>query len=262
MKYTKVKREDSICNICQNTASLSWDHVPPKGGIDLSSMEVRNYKNSNFSPNSPNRDIMQNGLKFRTICNRCNSQLGSLYDISFNQFIKDAFSFAQTKLYIPQTILIKTSPTKIIKSLLGHLLATKTDNCNGELDILTREYLFNENAILSKEVHIYCWYYPYDCTIIRNDICQVIQFPDKYFIYSIIKTFPLAFAISLDDNLHDLLIDSTEITKYNCNNENELKSIPIRLMSYREWDFPEALKFSSPQLIYTESNDIFAIKKR
>lgn len=261
MKYTKVTRKDTICNICQNTVTLSWDHVPPQGGINLSSMEVRNYNNTNFFPKSPDRDILQNGIKFRTLCKRCNSQLGSSYDTSFNQLMKDVFFFAQSQLYVPQTIHIQTSPTKIIKSLLGHLLASKTDNCNSKLDTITREYLFDENAILPKEVHIYCWFYPYNCTVICNDKCQLNHLTIEYYSYSVIKTFPLAFAISLDDRLHELLIDSTEITKYNCNNENELKSIPIKFMSYKEWDYPEALKYSFGQLVKVGSNDIFAIKK-
>ncbi len=37
--FTKFKREKvSQCNICKKMKPLSWDHIPPKGGIHLSSV--------------------------------------------------------------------------------------------------------------------------------------------------------------------------------------------------------------------------------
>lgn len=262
MKYIKVTRKDTICNICQNNNTLSWDHVPPQGGIDLSSLEVRNYNNTNFHPNSPNRDILQNGLKYRTLCKKCNSLLGSSYDTTFNQLMRDAFIFAQSELYLPQTILIKTFPTKVIKSLLGHLLASKTDYCKTKIDVITRNYLSDKNTILPTKIHIYCWFYPYNCTIVCSDKYQLNSFTGQSYYYSIIKTFPLAFAISLDNQLNELLINSTEITKYNHNNEDELATIPIRLINNMHWDYPEDLKYSGAQLVSSVSNDIFAIQKK
>jgi len=38
--YVKVKREKvDHCNICRNQATLSWDHVPPKGSIEVTPVE-------------------------------------------------------------------------------------------------------------------------------------------------------------------------------------------------------------------------------
>lgn len=38
----KIKRNRiDICNICREQKLLSWDHVPPKGGIKLTSVEMK-----------------------------------------------------------------------------------------------------------------------------------------------------------------------------------------------------------------------------
>lgn len=262
MKYVKVTRCDNICNICKSNDKLSWDHVPPQGGIDLSSMEVRNYNNLNFRQDSPDRDIMQQGLKYRTLCKKCNSWLGSLYDETFNQFMRDAFTYAQTPLHIPPIIGVRTSPTLIIKALLGHLLASKTGVCDTEIDNITRYYLFDKNSVLPSNIHVYCWFYPYKCIIVSSDKFQFNPYSGESQYYSIIKAFPLAFAISLDSQLDNLLSISTEITKYNHNNEDEVVTIPMKFINNMPYDYPESLKYSGVQLVNSKSNDIFAVKKK
>ena len=146
--------------------------------------------------------------------------------------------------------------------MLGHLLASKTNYCDTILDKATREYLFDEKAILPNNIHIYYWFYPFNCTIINHDVYSINPSTGENYSYSIIKSFPLAFAISFNCNLASLLNNFTEITKYNTNNENDIASIPFYTINNCNWDYPESLKYSGIQLVSDNSNDIFATPKK
>jgi len=260
MNYVKTVRRDNICNLCKKTyPSLTWDHVPPKGGLDLSAMEIRSYSNSYSNPISSLRSISQNGLKFRTLCQKCNNEiLGSNNDDCFNKLMRDVKQIITSQLVMPPITIIKTYPTKIIKAILGHLLASKTDFCNTKLDIITRGYLLDETAVLPENVHVYWWIFPYDCTIIRNDVLQLDNGIIKY--YSILKSFPLGFAVSYNCELDDYGLD--ELNKYKNCNINSQVNIPLNLYDIKNWDYPEHLRYSGIQLLNKEANDIFASKKK
>ncbi|MEA4841118.1 MAG: hypothetical protein VB110_08960 [Bacteroidales bacterium] len=259
MNYIKTRRDDNVCNICGKTVSqLSWDHVPPKGGLDLSAVEIRNYTNS-FDPKSKDRRESQNGLKFRTICKPCNEMLGTSYDKCFNALMNDVKDKLINSPDNQQVINIETKPTKIIKSILGHLLATKTKDCNLIIDRITKEYLFKENAILTNDIHVYCWIYPFDCTIIRNDVVSLDPMDPRTVYYSVIKSFPLGFAVSHEC---ELTYGFTDITGYNYNDDYKVCKIPLYLNRQYNWDYPENLRYSGVQLIAKHTNDIFVTRKK
>src|SRR6056297_3557589 len=85
---TKCKREKvSQCNICKKVKALSWDHVPPKGGISLTSVEQETvFQRLTINGEKRKYTISQNGVKFRTICKECNEKIGSKYDPVLNDF--------------------------------------------------------------------------------------------------------------------------------------------------------------------------------
>lgn len=236
---------------------LSWDHVPPKGGIDLSSIEIRNYINgAKFL--TKERDISQDGLKFRTICRCCNSYLGTRYDDSFNKLMIDVKRIVTTSLLLPPIITIKTNPTKIIKSVLGHILASKTSNCKTIIDNITRDYLFNDDAILSDDIKVYYWFYPYDCTIIRNDVFQFYPMLQQNIHYSLLKCFPLGFAVAHQSELNHNFYN---LTSYNANDINKEVEIPLRIVNPFDWDYPERLSKNEIQLVSDDSNALIVTKK-
>lgn len=260
MKYTKTRRTDNICNICGKVEQphLSWDHVPPKGGIDLSSIEIRNYTNG-FKFPAMEREFSQDGLKFRTICKCCNSELGSRYDKTFNKLMLDVKRIVTSSIILPSIIKVNTNPTKIIKSVLGHVLASKTLDCKTIIDNITRDYLFNENAILSEDLIVYYWFYPYDCTIIKNDVVQFYPMLQQTLHYSLIKCFPLGFAIAYKSELND---DFRNLSKYNTNDINREVEISLKIDTPFNWDYPEKPRRDEIQFISDNSNAVFASKKQ
>ena len=90
MHYAKSKREKiSVCNLCREVKALSWDHVPPKGGIDIGPVEMETvFEIMTGDRDKPKLSESQNGVKYRTICSDCNSLLGREYDPTINDFAK------------------------------------------------------------------------------------------------------------------------------------------------------------------------------
>lgn len=257
MKYIKIKREDNVCNICQEVHErLSEDHVPPKGGIDLTSMEVVNYCN-NPTDLAKNR-IMQNGIKFRTLCNKCNNLLGSKYDSCFNQLMKDTKDILINSESLDPIIKLETYPTKIIKSILGHILASKVDKCNTTFDSIIREYVFDDNSILPPNFNIYYWPFTYNCTIIMTDNFLFIPGKGRFY-YAVLKTFPLGFIVSFEGEFFGL----DNLMTYNNNNLNEKKIIELHTQNITlPFNFPEICESEGVKLRLIKTNDIIAIPRK
>ena len=127
MHYLKLKRDkNGTCNICHGQGPLSWDHVPPKGGIQCTSVQIRSIfsvltgETRDFKPT-----YSQNGLKYRTICKPCNETIGHKYDSALNEFSLSVGKYLGTSLTLPPTIQHPTKPAALIRSVLAHILAAK-----------------------------------------------------------------------------------------------------------------------------------------
>ena len=257
MKYIKLKRIDSICNICKQNKSLSWDHVPPKDGIDLSDMWVQSRSKAYLTDEQPKIAVSQNGLKFRTICRDCNSLLAK-YDITFRQLLLDVKMFMNSSLIIPSPIKVTTYPVRIAKCLLGHLLASKTEFCNTMFDQQISEYLLHDNKCIPDGVRIFFWFFPYNCTIIKTDIYELDIFDSSTRFYSVIKSFPLAFAIMSDntyiDNANELIIGKND-------DFNTEKQILFKPNVVNDWEYPEKLGDNKVHLLHKDNTGILATPK-
>lgn len=141
---------------------MSWDHVPPKGGINLSSVEIKSIFNNIAGKEDPNRLISQNGVKYRTICRDCNSYIGTNYDPIINEFNKTISLFLKSELILPKKVNITTKPIRLIKGILSHILTAKLNIDSVLTDQRIRTYLSSDNEKLPDEINIYYWIYPYD----------------------------------------------------------------------------------------------------
>ncbi len=65
--YVKVKRGPTgTCNICQQPCQLTWDHVPPQGGVDVTPLDQYTIlERLAGRENQPRHLKTQNGVKFR-----------------------------------------------------------------------------------------------------------------------------------------------------------------------------------------------------
>lgn len=240
MHYLKFKRDEKegVCNICRRKASLSWDHVPPKGGIQLTTVEIRNifHMISNYSEKNKFTES-QNGVKFRTICKSCNEQMGVKYDSVINQFAISVGRYLKTTLHLPPIIHHKTKPNAIIRGIIGHLLSAKIEFDNVRFDKDMPPIVIDEKYPIPDNVHIYYWIYPYSISINIRDVA-ISQFgggSQSVTLLNMIKYFPVAYLVTDKKDFEGL----EDLAKYKELSIDEEVEIPIRLNDIKHEFWPE-----------------------
>ena len=134
--YRKFKRRRAgPCNICGEVGSLTWDHVPPKGGIELEPVEIDRAAAAYVSSLASEKpEVSHDSLRFRTICAKCNSLLGATYDPALNELARTVGRFLRTPLTLPAVVQVETRPTAVVRAVLGHLLAARLSSEDGFFD--------------------------------------------------------------------------------------------------------------------------------
>lgn len=259
MKKIKRNRID-ICNICRETKPLSWDHVPPKGGIKLTSIEMEGiFELVSGQPRGPKK-ISQNGVKYRTICSDCNSKLGSEFDPELNKLNKSLIEFLQSSSVLPKYSIIKVKPVLLMKAVLAHLVTAKHNIDEVVTDKKIRETLFSDTISIPDDLHIHYWIYPFDCTVIMRDFALPAEQGDysNCALANMIKYFPLAFIVSDKKNFRGL--DS--LSQYRNLKIDEEIDLKIDLGKMQDLDWPERVDENNIVFMSAEStNGIFAKPK-
>ena len=259
--YPKTIRDDNICNICQRVVgSLSEDHIPPKGAFKPGHMNAWCYPDGHKGEVHI-RHKVNNGLVFKTICRECNSLLGGKYDVYLNDFLNRIQSILNTPIVLPNPLMIKCRPTAVIKAIMGHILASKTGFCNSEIDIVTREYLMNDEAVLPPDIHLYYWFYPYDGAIIATDrtvLSGLVNTQTAH--YEVLKYFPLAFNLMYGGST---MTDPAflDLTRWNSNDLTNEVEVPIYFHRIDPF-FPEADKYNPVSFVIEGRTDILVNRSK
>jgi hypothetical protein len=163
VRYVKVKREKvGACTICKRFRELTYDHIPPSaaGNTDpvmlISAMSAISGR-----PQEDRPLISQNGYKIRSICRDCNSALGREYDPVIGQLCADIKRYLASPLTLPAEAAFDTKPARLIRGLLGHLLAAKLAPDENLVDQQIREFLADHTLALDPGLHLYYWLYLY-----------------------------------------------------------------------------------------------------
>lgn len=137
----------------------------------------------------------QNGVKYRTLCHRCNnSLLGTKYDPPFISFVNDVGSILRSSLHLPHTLTVNTQPQAIIRSLLGHVSAQGVSRyLKGPLTEPLRDYFLDESLPLPEGINVYYWAYPHRPHIMARDAGHLQISTGEVFTFWLLKFFPIAF---------------------------------------------------------------------
>jgi hypothetical protein len=227
--YVKTKREKiGKCNICTKQKTLSWDHVPPKGGIELTPVEMETVLQVLVeNPEKQKLSESQNGVKYRTICKECNELLGRKYDPVINEFAISVGRYLKSVLHFPRRIHHKTRLAALMRGLLGHLLAAKAEFDEVIFDQKVREFFFDFRKPIPEEIHIFYWLYPYKQVVIMRDFAMPAvrgNFDDIGFFHTL-KYFPIGYLVC-DKPQYEGLFAITEYRNLSIDEEVE---IPIQL---------------------------------
>jgi len=236
--YVSNKRERvSQCNLCGNTRQMTWDHVPPKGGIEITRVEMRaviNRISPNAQPIQPRQS--QDGLKFRTLCGGCNNLLGREYDPTLNDLALGVGRIMKSPLVLPSTIRYTTKPARLIRGILGHLVAAKVERDAMLQDERVREVFFNPSAQFHRAINIHYWIYPYADTIVMRDFMRGSRNPNSDMAFcSVLKYFPIAYAITDKESFEEL----SSLSAYRNYGIDDEAEIPIQLDSVKPYYWPE-----------------------
>jgi hypothetical protein len=234
----KFQKKDKICNICQKEKELSVDHVPPQScppakSRVTSKLLYQMIGNTSFRPRQD-----QNGVTFKTICSDCNNLLGLKYDWALGNLAQRIESFVESKLSLPDTFEFECQPSAVMRSILGHLLAAKTETDEVVIDGLIRPSVIDPSIPIHNDIHIFYWVYLYEETVILRDFCMpaVRGRFQKFGFFNLIKFYPLAFLVTHQLSSYEGL---SSLHQFNQLLPSEKRNIQINLRSTRHSRFPE-----------------------
>ena len=140
------------CNICGTSGPLTEDHTPPKGcypptAVELHSLVTRLNRDAD---GVSKRRLSQNGVKFRTLCGRCNSGLlGTEYDPALIRFVGTLRQALQSTLHLPPVLSVECQPQAVMRAVLGHMMAQGLDRyLKGPLTEYIRDYMLDRSLPL------------------------------------------------------------------------------------------------------------------
>lgn len=269
----KVKIQGK-CNICSRFGSLTEDHVPPKGSVRLTQMMSRDMiqaLNMDEPKKSEWKKKSQNGVKFPTLCEKCNTHLlGTHLDPEFIRFVKSINTIIQgidsSFITLPPTINITCVPDKVIRAFLGHMTAIgnsripKENYCQSEF--LREElgaYIKGEEK-LPDDARVYCWPFPYkNQTLLRfhNVAHNIFQRgPQGVLTTWVMKFLPVAMMLVWKQPPNIDLSNLTCLSNYLCDFEEREKTIQLRIDSPVHQYWPETPRGGD---IILSSTDISSI---
>lgn len=195
-KFITRGPKEGQCNICGEYGELTEDHTPPKGADRITQVEMHHIVNmvSAERPGSRGR-ISQNGVKFRTLCKKCNNELlGANYDVAFNDFSHKVSSYLTSQLRLPKVMYIKAKPQKIARSLFGHLSAIGVERyLKGPHTEDMKGWFQDESRNMPDYINIHYWVFPYKTQVpVRDAALRNLQVNDVALIW-LMKFFPISF---------------------------------------------------------------------
>ena len=253
---------EDLCNICQQQSTLTWDHVPPKGSCILGKTKVSMRPSLNLA-GEPKLRESQNGLKFRTLCRECNNFLGSKYDpeiMNFAHAVKRCFEVRY--VHLPSRVLhLPVKVQRLMKGIVGHLLAAKADLDGTNFETVGRKYVLNEKEPLPTDINLFYWMYPYyDLVHVRRDF--VMFWPRGTFktpvVFQTLKYFPVAYLVCDKPQYASL----NSLSRYRHAEIDDLVEIPIELDSGRDEDWPDAPSEHENNVVLVGNSGLKGIEAR
>jgi len=239
------------CRICKQYGELTRDHVPPKGSIIISPVELRTLAQDVNSRSV----ISQSGTNFRTLCANCNNNLlGTEYDPELNKvsnkvgtLIKQYCNLQYGNGFdLPPQILIPIKPQRLARSVIGHLLASNyhPDQKDIKESIpfpeTLRSYFLNQNATLPNELNIYYWFYPGTRQVLVHGASMAFfnSPASQPLFFSLVKFPPIAYMIIWKEPGRFKITPPRLFDNRNIG-INDTEEIQINLRKYPRLDFPE-----------------------
>jgi hypothetical protein len=243
-----------VCNICGCNAHLTDDHIPPKGLLKPTQVEMLSLCESLYLEKfKKSRRFSQNGLKFKTLCANCNNNLlGSQSDPSLISFANEAKNLLKSSLCLPENIFVETKPNRLCRSVVGHLLAAQLDGHRiGTTTNSLTDYFLQTTTNLPSNIEIYYWLYPYSDQVIVQGAGWIRDLGSSFAVISLLKFFPFAFLI-VSDKPSSWHFKFPSLNTYLSSDIEQVMSMPIDLVNIPAQRWPE-MPGSRDALLHSDS---------
>jgi hypothetical protein len=186
--------------------------------------------------------ISQSGYKIRSICADCNSTLGREYDPTIGQLCAAITNYLESPLSLPAQATFDTKPVRLLRGVIGHLLAAKLSPDTCLVDQQIRDFLSDQTRPLAPDLHLYYWLYPYPQIFVLRDFATVFETGSgrKAAFSSVIKFPPLAIILSDVDYFHGLP-DLASMSHFSIDDPGRVH-VQFRDVRPRTW--PEGTEYS------------------
>lgn len=159
-------------------------------------MELVEYMK--VEPSGKSARMFQRGVKYRSICARCNNDLlGARYDQELISLTRTIAEDLHKRLFLP--LEIETRINRLARRVIGHQLAHGLGMYRrGEVIQLLNEYFVDESRAFPDQLRLYCWLYPYNDQVVTNAAVGFFDFAvhqDPVF-FLLQKYYPVGFLIT------------------------------------------------------------------
>jgi hypothetical protein len=192
---------DGACSICGKHGALTVDHIPPKGAIRISAVEMMSlFHRISAEPKAERPAFSQNGVKFRSLCADCNNVcLGVEADPELISLTSHIATLFKSSLVLPATLIVRAKPHTILRSIIGHSLGAGVGlTPAGPFAISLAEYFLDKSKPIPTALDCYYWPYPYNDQVVVHTaaLTTTLGSGQKPTVFKLIKFFPLAFMMT------------------------------------------------------------------
>ena len=248
-KRIKFKGDkEGYCNICRKYSQLTRDHIPPQGCVKPTLVELKTLTQY-ISGASDKPTDSQSGLNILSICGDCNNNLlGTEYDRELIQVSQNVAGIVRVQrelgLSLPDKIDLSVKPQKLIRAVVGHILAGKLPipgkpPISAPFPDALRNYFLDQSSNIPDEFEVYYWVYPSNKQVVINSLGIGSALGEGCISGScLLKFFPLAFWITWNKPT-SFPISLTSIPKDKFKDLDESCEIVIDLRRIPPLDYPE-----------------------
>lgn len=232
------------CAICGIPADLTLDHVPPKGATRITAVEMRDLTARLSMDGTQGRcELSQDGVKFRTICPRCNNErLGAGADLELVKLCNHADTVLRSSLVLPPSFAAEVRPMRVLRAVAGHLLATEVGRRPaGPFERGMADFFLDTRLPPPRELECFYWPYPYNDQVIIRDVGLTRLGHGKApLIFKLLKFYPLAFMLTWQRDASAWNFRMPDLAAFRRLSNDDVAFVPIDLRAVPAQRWPEA----------------------
>ena len=189
--------EIDFCNICGEKRKLTEDHVPPKFWHNSSQKRYSIAFSTGDPPQAKNLFPWKanHGITYKSICQECNSWLGSEADKEMKVVCDAVHKQLHSKIFLRYAS-VEIKVNRVARSVVGHMLAAKNFfDVECTIDEKLRAYVLDKTALPPENMYLYYYPYEYDYIVVARDLISGAAGLESAML-SMISSYPLAFLLS------------------------------------------------------------------